>query len=1114
MRTVPEFGLVNFRAMLRNYLRRFDDKATQLRAAGGPGFDLSRDEYLARGKLSYLCILAEESVRLARASGRISGNATDASNYEAPEPTSADVKECVDRLGASGRRQRRGRRDRVSATNACATTKEPVETFSVVGIDCAVRRTIRRMVLEVLPSLSGRRIEYRNLARELVLASGDEKVDSTIERVASLYHGDCDDYPCYYEEFSRYLGDLARRNSGIGSRVDDTPRDVQSSTDEYYDTTFGPERSDSLDNISSVPHPSLEGGAGSSATSPDGQVCIEGTDGGMLHEPSPQHVAVDPQRSCSVDSRGRRDVGLDGATTTAPPHLRPCMGHGPDARRDSLSKPAANPVECDVGRIRVDASRIPVLMGPRYRRNTPRIGIVALGAQVRGVQPTHRGPREGWQQHQNRDARRRAAKRLRPRQEAHVGVSVAKSNLAGGNSSRLPTQRGARAAQQGADGRTKAQPKGIGAVGGHVSEPREKSGAVGTVGRGGGDNSTLPPETQAHVSASSRRTRRRADRRRRLANIRLRQEREIENSREGRGSQVDTSAQQKVQPGTGPVHSAHGTPAVQHGGPRPTVSGGGAAATCKGKKSPTAGTNTEANVGKRNNTRKSQSRSEQVGCPRKSRDVEGNAQVLPHTESRPPSPVAPGPAAQQSGLDQEQGLVQKPRRRHKWRYDDSAGQLCCSLCDNYRATPDVIRACRRQRKRFIRRERLTRAQLVQRFAHPGGRTPTLDMWVSASVPRPGKAVVEKPRVNKSAGRRGRPRVGRGETAGTAPGESTPALVDSSWPELKSGGSNRSVSSDRVLPAQTSTVVQRNMGNDTIPVQSPGNSNGSVGQLPAETRTVSTDGLGRAGPTTQRLPSNRAPVPAPRRSLLVKRASESQGTGTDIIRDRPSYADKSRTGTPALHRPGAKGDVRRSVGSNANGPTDLGSGGSSKTPVNRGKCPVPKDNKGAAGTPRLVEQLTPHVKILKGDALAFRPGTVLCHCVGQDLALGAGFAKALAGKYGKPMTKDPPLGCVIWQPVERLLSKPMWIAHMVVKPRSSELYSADKYIPNLEACLRVVMGDKVRGHTINMPNLIGCGLDRMKPSVVIQLIADLAQQGNTHVVVWDKGGRGYNAPTTH
>lgn len=80
--------------------------------------------------------------------------------------------------------------------------------------------------------------------------------------------------------------------------------------------------------------------------------------------------------------------------------------------------------------------------------------------------------------------------------------------------------------------------------------------------------------------------------------------------------------------------------------------------------------------------------------------------------------------------------------------------------------------------------------------------------------------------------------------------------------------------------------------------------------------------------------------------------------------------------------------------------------------------------------------------------------MLVQCVGADLRLGAGLAKKLVAKFGRPREQSAPVGTVVYQKT----TGGMVIASMVTKPLSSQPGNHDElgYLRALRSCLRQVL----------------------------------------------------------
>jgi len=120
---------------------------------------------------------------------------------------------------------------------------------------------------------------------------------------------------------------------------------------------------------------------------------------------------------------------------------------------------------------------------------------------------------------------------------------------------------------------------------------------------------------------------------------------------------------------------------------------------------------------------------------------------------------------------------------------------------------------------------------------------------------------------------------------------------------------------------------------------------------------------------------------------------------------------------------------------------------------------------------------------------------MLHFVAADLNMGAGFAKQVVAKCGRPQYEGVPvLGDVILQS-----AGPFNIMHCVTKVRSSTPGNAT-YATYIKSARDAVTTCAEQGYSqIFVPYLPGCGLDRMPGSVMEEMFERIGREHGVEFV---------------
>lgn len=552
---------------------------------------------------------------------------------------------------------------------------------------------------------------------------------------------------------------------------------------------------------------------------------------------------------------------------------------------------------------------------------------------------------------------------------------------------------------------------------------------------------------------------------------------EVNDLRQGWGSPYDPSPDPQVQPDVRDVYESNRNVFVPIAGPHVGANESGHTDGCQRQESvPESIRSTEVVVSDAEPS-EPELGFVTVGHARKRANARGNAQVLPKRDARP-VPAEPAASPVKKPLSNKRGAVlQNGGRRHEWRYDDSFGELHCGDCNSNGLSHDVVRRC--QRARFSKMRQIARNERV--------------VFDSTKVIKYRYAKNSSPTPNGDIRRRRRPRNDSGQVDTGSSAADTTKVLGSNGPRSKNRSSGYTVSSDSVLPAQT---VQNKQRLDNVPRSKEGRSySDSVKQqVSARSSPVSQNNMG--SPRAFALPgaSAGAIVPSVGEKIVQRRQVRTKGNVARNVGDPApdkGSVDAKPAKKPTNNNTRTKSNVLGTVGSNT------GRAGDVRKHDNTG---APKVDKVADVKTVESRNTGSHPNIIYDDGDAITCGEYyLMHCVGGDLTLGAGFAKAVVRHHGRPTENRIKVGQVAYHKSGNLT-----VANMCIKPKSADPAAETKEAySHLATCVDKVMKSvKDAGHKwVACPNLIGCGLDRLNRRKVLSIIQQAAAFNNVKVAIY-------------
>nr|QIN96633.1 MAG: nonstructural protein [Picornaviridae sp.] len=695
-------------------------------------------------------------------------------------------------------------------------------------------------------------------------------------------------------------------------------------------------------------------------------------------------------------------------------------------------------------------SRIPILRA-NYRKvsgpQSPQLTtpeVVPGGERVH--EPRRKPKREGRRKRKN--ARRRAnARAVRDAEKADVASGVAGTSevLEGINPQSVHTQRGE--SLPGPSGEVNAATRSANDAG-----SRDQGAPNGTNGcqcckshlGPSGSNTAVPDNQEKGLPESPNVPKGHGSPTKGLDDQGFRKVRKAKNSRKGRRPKNDSGKVHEVQFRARDLHKVDGKGVVNAQGPQGGSRRNRPTGDSKGKKPARKSANPSTNVGANGKTGSSQPGSKQVGHARQQGANTGDAQVLRGSESRPVPKVPAVEAVEEHGGDRQQPSVQKPRRGHKWRHDDSARELCCGDCNTGKFPRFIVQRCRANRRRQIRREIKDENKLVAEWATGTlsngvstiGKPLPRSLWIGTTLPplEPCRVKIasDQEASDPVLRRRGRSCSPSGKRPASTSNSSATVLVESGRPRPESRGVDGSVSSDPVLPTQTLPYGKgvddgTGSGKGTVDV------NGSDRKQHAGSKTVSKDGLGSAIPSTSRGPSTGSDVP-----IVVKVPAAVKKDYSGAVqkgRSRSLQLDKVEQPVSAGQRVksednlGAKGNVLGAMGSGTRNPDNARTLPTPKTDKANNKENASKVEPQTQRRGMLVVRNVDNPEAIFTDSA--KKAGVICHAIGRDATLGAGFAKQVRSILGRPSGKVDVGGAYVRR------KGPLVVMDIVTKPRSAE-----------------------------------------------------------------------------
>lgn len=562
--------------------------------------------------------------------------------------------------------------------------------------------------------------------------------------------------------------------------------------------------------------------------------------------------------------------------------------------------------------------------------------------------------------------------------------------------------------------------------------------------------------------------------------------REVEDPGKRRRSKNDSGKKSKVQPDVRDVHKSDRTQPVSSNGPSSGENGSAVTNGRKRSKLVPTGETPKKDVGPDGKPGSDQSGFKQVGPARKRGHAQTNAPIVSKNDagSNVEAPVEL-PARKQSD-NAKRGKVQNKGRRHEWRYDNGSGQLHCRDCNTAGITRLANRLCYGARLNYIRRVHNSDSDLS-----PSSRV--VRYKCLRAEDGSGKPVDDVLR------RRGRSRDAGRETASGSSGSTTPTVVEGNGSRVEGGRVGGTVSSDTVLPTQTTSDSPR-MGDDAGSKQSVGYR--IFSDLSVSEKSKKLLGNAMDGKMPSPFGDSDTGTSVPSSSETTGSGGEAEGGGVQTHTKRSGDEHKSRkTYAGAAKAPANNGRAK----DNGNGSVESNPGPTGKDGGNRNRDAKSKKAPAKGGVERRRTRDYANIRFIEGDI--FSPWThAVAHCVGADFRMGAGVAKGFVAKFGRPVIDSSKAVCgsVHLQTAKDVLGS-LTLLHMVTKPLSSvpAVKEPKSYI-HLERCLKVVakhvketMGKK----EVAIPNLIGCGLDGMDRSKVLNILQRVGTHYNVTWVVY-------------
>lgn len=596
----------------------------------------------------------------------------------------------------------------------------------------------------------------------------------------------------------------------------------------------------------------------------------------------------------------------------------------------------------------------------------------------------------------------------------------------------------------------------------------------------------------------------------------IREERKVEDRSQRRGPSNDPGSKAAVQYRAGFVHKIDRAPLVQHSGPR--FNGNGYTPKDGGKRNeqlPTSAGPTR-HVGHDTLPSSTQLRPEQMGHARRSTANGSYAHVVSDVNKRsvvrvPAVKTDPKYSNDGGGSDK----VQRRRRGHEWRYDNSSGELYCSACNSTSLPPDLKRNCRRNRVRHYKRQVASGVFVL----NDGERAADL---VPKYRARPIRGLVEKPSVVPSVGRWRRPRFNNEQQVQDRVGANGTTVVACNGSCNESGRNDGQVLSDNVLSSKTPHGTGQ-VGHDARPRQSDCDEHGGVQGKCKTVEGIPKNRLVSKGLPTPRnagfrdfIPSFVQDVgavskPGPVREECSGPGLQFEGGSQDCERRTGGSTGVSQEIEICATDSGKPGDGLGTMGNNTRRASSAGEDRSANTQKIYGFREVSL-NKMSDQTGGSVEFGTDERFYWKnGDIL--RSTNPLVHCIGGDCTMGAGFARKVYNRY-KPSRESVPVGEALLEFVESSQTGKRLLVSLATKAESGKKpLKEDPYEKHLMSALRDAIAQIDEYHNtasnpgapkpveFDVPWLIGTGLDGRRKTDILDCLATIQDELNIKFRIW-------------
>lgn len=671
---------------------------------------------------------------------------------------------------------------------------------------------------------------------------------------------------------------------------------------------------------------------------------------------------------------------------------------------------------------------------------------------------------------------------LRPQQERDPCITVAETDVANSNPQGVRPQRDPEPTRKGVEGGASHGPRVVAGAEGTSSEDGELDSACICFSKYGGLDISLSAVQEENVLEGKRVVVKGTVESKGCAYKVVCQIRKIEDPRQRRRSTNDPGKKSKVQPGARDVHEGDRTQPLQPKGPGSSQSRRKRTDNSKGKKPVSTSPRLTHAVESMSESCSSKSGSVKMGYARRNAHDRRHASNVQVNDRKSILSDASRVSDGECGHNTKSRPLQNGWRRHEWRYDNRTRELRCSDCDNSEFTPGVVRSCHEKRRANAKKlgRKLGVTIFVVKYKAESNRESTLDL--------------ENEGAFLTVRRRGRSRRNNGKRARTVDEADLTTMVGSHGTRAQGRVGSAAVSSDIVLPTQTSSGTRR-MGNDARSNKSTGNVNGRVRTVQGKAVPVSKDSMDSTLPTPLGSTDSRPSLPATEKSVMVEKWIDSASKSSTAEGDRyaSSTDDELRAATNGK---GAQTYARAT----SNGVGAVGDNTNRADKVGRFHNRIAT----ASEVVNRVVALQDKGRTLYPDCLKYKSGCLLrdatereiAHCVAADFKLGAGIAKSIKETYGAPKCRAP-VGYAAVQSTEdgRIL-------HLVTKAVSSipAVKQRNAYTKFTAALLHAC--ELSISKEIGVPNGIGCGLDKLDANIVRNILAEVGHMRGKVFVIYN------------